>query len=87
MKVCSIFMEMQTMINAGFVDFLFTGAAILPQILLFTGYIGPALLLFIPLLMAACLISMYREQTAATEEKTAGDGVAEQELPLMPPGR
>jgi hypothetical protein len=69
---------MQTMFNAGFVDFLFTGAAILPQILLFTGYIGPALLLFIPLLIAACLISMYREQTASVNEKA----VAEQELPL-----
>jgi hypothetical protein len=75
-------MEMQTMINAGFVDFLFTGAAILPQILLFTGYIGPALLLFIPLLIAACLISAYREQTAVAEKNVAGDAPAEQELPL-----
>jgi hypothetical protein len=81
MKVCSIFMEMQTMINAGFVDFLFTGAAILPQILLFTGYIGPALLLFIPLLIAACLISMYREQTSKVAEIGEESG-AEMELPL-----
>ena len=87
MKVCSIFMEMQTMINAGFVDFLFTGVAIVPQILLFTGYIGPALLLFIPLLIAACLISMYREQTAAAEEKATGDAAAAQELPLGTAGR
>ena len=87
MKVCSIFMEMQTMINAGFVDFLFTGVAIVPQILLFTGYIGPALLLFIPLLIAACLISMYREQTAVAEENATGDAAAEQELPLSSAGR
>lgn len=87
MKVCSIFMEMQTMINAGFVDFLFTGVAIVPQILLFTGYIGPALLLFIPLLIAACLISMYREQTAAAEENVGKDAAAGQELPLSAAGR
>lgn len=87
MKVCSMFMEMRTMINAGFVDFLFTGVAIVPQLLLFTGYIGPALLLFIPLLIAACLISMYREQTAAVEEKVTGDATAEQELPLSTAGR
>jgi hypothetical protein len=78
---------MQTMINAGFVDFLFTGVAIVPQILLFTGYIGPALLLFIPLLIAACLISMYREQTAAAEQRATGDAAAEQELPLSTAGR
>ncbi len=81
MRVSSIFMEMQTMINAGFVDFLFTGAAILPQILLFTGYIGPALLLFIPLLIAACLISMYHEQTSKVSETSEENG-ADMELPL-----
>lgn len=75
------------MINAGFVDFLFTGVAIVPQILLFTGYIGPALLLFIPLLIAACLISMYREQTTAAEQRATGDAAAEQELPLSTAGR
>jgi hypothetical protein len=80
-------MEIQIMINAGFVDFLFAGVAIMPQILLFTGYIGPALLLFIPLLIAACLISMYREQTAAAEENATLDATAEQELPLSTTGR
>lgn len=68
------------MINAGFVDFLFTGAAILPQILLFTGYIGPALLLFIPLLIAACLISMYREQTAVPESAEGATAEPESRL-------
>ena len=66
------------MINAGFVDFLFTGVAIVPQVLLFTGHPGPALLLFIPLLIAACLVSMYREQTAATEKDATG---------VPPPGK
>lgn len=80
-------MEMQTMINAGFVDFLFTGAAILPQILLFTGYIGPALLLFIPLLIAACLISMYREQTSSASQEITEEVGAEPELPLTTAGR
>ena len=69
------------MINAGFVDFLFTGVAIVPQILLLAGYIGPALLLFIPLLIAACLISMYREQTSKASE-TSEEAAAEMELPL-----
>lgn len=76
------------MINAGFVDFLFTGAAIVPQLLLFTGYIGPALLLFIPLLIAACLVSMYRQQVAAAEENATDEEEAtEQELPLGTAGR
>lgn len=74
------------MINAGFVDFLFTGAAILPQILLFTGYIGPALLLFIPLLVAACLISMYQQEVKPEEKAEAGDA-AEAELPLNTVGQ
>jgi hypothetical protein len=78
---------MQTMINAGFVDFLFTGVAIVPQILLFTGYIGPALLLFIPLLIAACLISMYREQTSAASQDTTVMDDADIELPLPTAGR
>lgn len=75
------------MINAGFVDFLFTGVAIVPQLLLFTGYIGPALLLLIPLLVAACLASMYRQQIAGSEENAAGDETPEQELPLGTAGR
>ncbi|GEM_PF-3051876 len=64
-------MERQAMINAGFVDFLLT------------GYIGPALLLFIPLMIAACLISKHQEQTASAEQKAA----AERELPLGSAGR
>jgi len=33
-------LEIQTMINAGFVDFLFTGAAIIPEVLMIAGYVG-----------------------------------------------
>jgi len=87
MKVCTIFMEMQTMINAGFVDFMFTGVAIVPLILMFTGYIAPALLLFIPLLIGACLISMYREQTTVAEENATGGAAAEPQLPTDATGR
>lgn len=75
------------MINAGFVDFLFTGVAIVPQLLLFTGYIGPALLLLIPLLIAACLISMYREQTGTVSQETTEENSTEMELPLSRVGQ
>ncbi len=63
------------MINAGFVDFLFTGVAVVPEVLLLAGYAGPALLLFIPLLIAACLVGMYRQQVAPpqTGDEAAGD--------------
>jgi len=64
------------MINAGFVDFVFTGSAIVPEVLFFAGYVGEALLL--PMLIAACLISMYHQQVGADEsadeeEAAAGD--------------
>lgn len=55
------------MINAGFVDFVFTGAALLPEVLLFAGYVGEALMLLIPMLIAACLISMYHQHVGADE--------------------
>ena len=65
------------MINAGFVDFVFTGSAIVPEVLFFAGYVGEALLL-VPMLIAACLISMYYQQVGADEsaneeEAAAGD--------------
>lgn len=59
------------MINAGFVDFVFTGAAIVPEVLFFAGYVGEALMLLIPMLIAACLISMYHQNVSADE--TAGE--------------
>ena len=63
------------MINAGFVDFLFTGAAILPEVLFFAGYVGEAILLLVPMLIAACLISMYHDQVSTAGPATGEDGV------------
>jgi hypothetical protein len=77
--------EIQTMINAGFVDFLFTGAAILPEVLMLAGYVGEGMLLMIPLLIAACLVSMYQQQvvpdasSAAPDAAALGDDTAEGE--------
>jgi hypothetical protein len=61
------------MINAGFVDFVFTGAAIVPEVLFFAGYVGEALLLLVPMLIAACLISMYHQQVGAEDSSDAED--------------
>jgi len=70
-----IHLEMQTMINAGFVDFLFTGAAIVPEVLFFAGYVGEAILLLVPMLIAACLISTYHDQVSADESPAGEDAV------------
>ncbi len=64
-------LEIQTMINTGFVDFLFTGAAIVPEMLIITGHLGEGLLLLIPLLIVACLVGMYHQQLAAVEPSGA----------------
>lgn len=67
------------MINAGFIDFLFTGAAIVPEVLMIAGYVGEGLLLLIPLLIAACLVSMYHQQTG-TEQPSAASAAAALEM-------
>ncbi|MBX3651267.1 MAG: hypothetical protein KF771_07825 [Burkholderiales bacterium] len=54
------------------VDFLFTGLAVVPGMLLFSGHPGPALLLFVPLLIGACLAGMYEQQTSAQTQQDAG---------------
>lgn len=67
------------MSNVGFVDFLFTGVAILPEVLLFAGYIGEALFLLVPMLIGVCLLSMYYDKTAgssAPDEVTDADDPA-----------
>lgn len=72
------------MINAGFVDFLFTGVAVLPELLLIAGYVEAALLLFVPLLIGACLFSMYRQQTG--EAAAVPEDIAETDAAVtMPP--
>ena len=63
------------MINAGFVDFVFTGSAIVPEVLFFAGYVGEALLLLVPMLIAACLISMYHQN----HQKVGADALADEE--------
>jgi len=63
------------MYKARWVDFLFTGLAIVPGMLLFTGHPGPALLLFVPLLIGACLAGMYEQQTAGSPGAGTGDSV------------
>lgn len=63
--------------HAGIVDFLFTGLALVPTVLLLSGHIGPAMLLFVPLLIAACLTGMYQQQTGgAVAEDPAPDSQA-----------
>jgi hypothetical protein len=42
-------------------DFLFTGAAVLPAVLALGGRIDIALLSFVPLLVAACLLAVLLE--------------------------
>jgi hypothetical protein len=68
-----IVQEIQTMINAGFIDFLFTGAVIVPVVLMFGGHVGEALLLLIPMLIAACLLSLYLQQISADESPAGTD--------------
>lgn len=72
------------MINAGFVDFLFTGTAILPEVLLLSGYIGEALLLLIPMLIGVCLLSVYYDKTAGSSAPDAA--VDADDPPGLTPG-
>jgi len=64
--------------HSRWVDFLFTGLAVVPAALLFHGHPGPALLLFVPLLIGACLCGLYEQQCAA-EQTCRGN-----ELPSLP---
>jgi hypothetical protein len=65
---------------AGITDFLFTGLALVPAVLLLSGHVGPALLLFVPLLIAACLTGMYQQQ-AGVAEAAAATAQPEQAIP------
>ena len=40
-----------------FVDFLFTGTSVVPATLIFAGEVGMAIMMFLPLMIAACLTS------------------------------
>jgi hypothetical protein len=52
---------------------LFTGAVIVPVVLMFGGHVGEALLLLIPMLIAACLLSLYLQQISADESPAGTD--------------
>jgi|LNFM01.2.fsa_nt_gb hypothetical protein len=65
------------MYKARWVDFLFTGLAVVPMLLLFTGHPGPALLLFVPLLIGACLAGMYEQQISGQTSENSGTGAGD----------
>lgn len=69
------------MINAGFVDFVFTGAAIVPEVLFFAGYVAEALMVLVPMLIAACLISMYHQQVGDDEPSDETDSAVSEHEP------
>jgi hypothetical protein len=66
------------------VDFLFVGIGIVPLVLLFGGLPGIAILVFIPLLFAACLCGMW-EQVESKPGHSAGDGDHRDGLGGKPP--
>lgn len=68
------------MVNTRGVDFLFTGLAVVPAVLLLTGHLGPALLLFVPLLVGACLAGLYEQKTAEAPQAEAEAAVPEPTL-------
>jgi len=76
-----IVQEIQTMINSGLIDFLFTGAVIVPAMLMFGGHVGEALLLLIPMLIAACLFSMYYQQVSPDESPAGADAATSDREP------
>ncbi len=49
------------MSNERFVDFLFTGTAVVPAWLTLTGHLDIAFMLLCPLLIGACLAAAYLE--------------------------
>ena len=67
-----------------FADFLFVGLGVVPLMLLLGGLPGVSLLLFIPLMFAACLCGMW-EQVGSGPGHSAGDGDHGGELGGKPP--
>lgn len=54
----------ESMKHARRTDFLFIGLGILPVVLAFAGYPDVAIMLFVPLLIAACLCGMHETAQA-----------------------
>lgn len=65
------------MINAGFVDFAFMGVAVVPEVLLLAGYAAEALLLLVPMLIGACLASLYFQQLPDASGEDVSASVAD----------
>ena len=65
-------------------DFLFVGLGVVPVVLLLGGLPGVSLLLFIPLMFAACLCGMW-EQVVSGPGRSAGDADNGGELDGKPP--
>jgi hypothetical protein len=67
-----------------FADFLFVGLGVVPLVLLLGGLPGIALLVFIPLMFAACLCGMW-EQVGSGPGPSAGSGDKGGQLGGKPP--
>lgn len=59
------------MVQAGVVDFVYTGAALLPLVLLCNGHVAAALLL-VPVLIGACLLGDWGQQYGGDDGAEAG---------------
>jgi len=56
------------------VDFLFVGAGVLPLALMLAGQFAPAILLFVPLLLAGCLFGAWEQIGIAPDEGAGPEG-------------
>lgn len=50
-------------------DFMFVGMAVVPGVLVRFDQLGPAMMAFVPLLIAACLCGWHEQVTDAEEEE------------------
>ena len=49
-------------------DFLFAGLAVVPCVLVAAGAVGPAIMVFVPLLIVACLCGWHEQVTDGENE-------------------
>jgi hypothetical protein len=63
------------------VDFLFTGIAVVPAALLFTGQPGMAMMVFCPLLIGTCFAAVY------LQDHPDRDDACDTKQPTMTPNR
>ena len=62
-------------------DFLFAGLAVVPCVLVAAGAVGPAIMVFVPLLIAACLCGWHEQ---ITDDGNEAPGHADASLPHKP---